>query len=254
VVDRPGQRPRPGRFWLGESDGRDVVVIAHRFAWAPEFGVEDLQSVPVLGHRCDNPLCQRTGTAPDGSGHVQRSSPRERPGVGVAPARLRHPPARQPRVPGGPARSGTCCAAAPPAPTLPRPWARGCCSTRRSCRCGTTSRRMPADLPSPRAPTSCSTWISSAPRGEVRRARGGGHQVLLPGAAAIAGLVLGPVLARVAARLAAGGAGPRSGAPYRQLVEAGILAGPVPTAVPARGPSPAHSPLSPWPRRRGCQC
>ena len=22
-----------GRIWLGESDGRDVVVIAHRFAW-----------------------------------------------------------------------------------------------------------------------------------------------------------------------------------------------------------------------------
>ena len=38
-----------GRFWLGEGDGRDVVVIAHRFAWALEFGVEDLQSVPVVG-------------------------------------------------------------------------------------------------------------------------------------------------------------------------------------------------------------
>ena len=64
-----------GRFWLGESDGRDVVVIAHRFGWALEFGVEELQSVPVMGHRCDNPLCQRPGTAPDGSKHVQRSSP-----------------------------------------------------------------------------------------------------------------------------------------------------------------------------------
>ena len=66
-----------GRFWMGESDGRDVVVIAHRFGWALEFGVEDLLGVPVLGHRCDNPLCQRTGTAPDGSLHVQRSSPLE---------------------------------------------------------------------------------------------------------------------------------------------------------------------------------
>lgn len=66
-----------GRFWLGESDGRDVVVIAHRFAWALEFGVEDMQTMPVLGHRCDNPLCQRIGTAPDGSVHVQRSSPHE---------------------------------------------------------------------------------------------------------------------------------------------------------------------------------
>ena len=64
-----------GRFWLGESDGREVVMIAHRFAWALKFGVEDLQGVPVLGHRCDNPLCQRAGTAPDGSLHVQRSSP-----------------------------------------------------------------------------------------------------------------------------------------------------------------------------------
>ena len=66
-----------GCFWLGEGDGRDVVVIAHRFAWALEFGVEDLQTVPVLGHRCDNPLCQRSGTAPDSSVHVQRSSPHE---------------------------------------------------------------------------------------------------------------------------------------------------------------------------------
>lgn len=58
-----------GRFWPGESEGRDVVVIAHRFAWALAFGVQDLLGVPVLGHRCDNPLCQRTGP-----GHVQRSS------------------------------------------------------------------------------------------------------------------------------------------------------------------------------------
>ncbi len=61
-----------GRFWLDEVDGRDVVVIAHRFACALTFGVEDLQAVPVLGHRCDNPLCQRlTGR------HVTRSSPVE---------------------------------------------------------------------------------------------------------------------------------------------------------------------------------
>ena len=61
-----------GRFWLGESDGRDVVVIAHRFAWALASGVQDLQGVPVLGHRCDNPLCQRTGLW-----QVQRSSAHE---------------------------------------------------------------------------------------------------------------------------------------------------------------------------------
>ncbi|MCU1675976.1 MAG: hypothetical protein JWM93_734 [Frankiales bacterium] len=48
-----------GRFWLDAVDGRDVVMIAHRFAWAVEFGVESLVNTPVLGHRCDNPLCQR---------------------------------------------------------------------------------------------------------------------------------------------------------------------------------------------------
>ncbi len=58
-----------GRFWLGEVDGRDVVVIAHRFAWALEFGVAALDQVPVLGHRCDNPLCQRIGP-----GHVEAST------------------------------------------------------------------------------------------------------------------------------------------------------------------------------------
>lgn len=61
-----------GRFWLDEVDGRDVVVIAHRFGWALEFGVDELLAVPVLGHRCDNPLCQRLC-----SRHVTRSSPVE---------------------------------------------------------------------------------------------------------------------------------------------------------------------------------
>ena len=32
-----------GRIWLGESDGRDVVVIAHRFAWALEFAAARLR-------------------------------------------------------------------------------------------------------------------------------------------------------------------------------------------------------------------
>lgn len=44
-----------GRFWFGL--GR--VVIAHRFAFALERGVEELAGIEVLGHRCDNPLCQR---------------------------------------------------------------------------------------------------------------------------------------------------------------------------------------------------
>ncbi len=61
-----------GRFWLGEVDGRDIVVIAHRFGWALECGVDELLTVPVLGHRCDNPLCQLLG-----SRHVTRSSPVE---------------------------------------------------------------------------------------------------------------------------------------------------------------------------------
>ena len=59
-----------GRFWVGAVAGRDVVVIAHRFAWALEHGVDALEQVPVLGHRCDNPLCQRIG-----EGHVMASSP-----------------------------------------------------------------------------------------------------------------------------------------------------------------------------------
>jgi hypothetical protein len=59
-----------GRFWLGTVGGRDVVVIAHRFAWALRHGVDALGEVAVLGHRCDNPLCQRVG-----AGHVVASSP-----------------------------------------------------------------------------------------------------------------------------------------------------------------------------------
>lgn len=58
-----------GRFWLGRVEGRDVVAIAHRFAWALTYGAESLMAVPVLGHRCDNPLCQRIGP-----GHVEASS------------------------------------------------------------------------------------------------------------------------------------------------------------------------------------
>ena len=58
-----------GRFWVGAVAGRDVVVIAHRFAWALEHGVDALEQVPVLGHRCDDRLCQRIG-----DGHVVASS------------------------------------------------------------------------------------------------------------------------------------------------------------------------------------
>ncbi len=54
-----------GRFWL--ASGR--VVVAHRFGFALAYGVEETARVPVLGHRCDNPLCQRVG-----EGHVVASS------------------------------------------------------------------------------------------------------------------------------------------------------------------------------------
>ena len=54
-----------GRFWL--ASGR--VVVAHRFAFALAHGVEVAADVAVLGHRCDNPLCQRVGP-----GHVVASS------------------------------------------------------------------------------------------------------------------------------------------------------------------------------------
>lgn len=58
-----------GRFWLGAVEGRDVVVIAHRFSWALTHGVDHLLATPLLGHRCDNPLCQLVGP-----GHVEASS------------------------------------------------------------------------------------------------------------------------------------------------------------------------------------
>lgn len=54
-----------GRFWV--ASGR--VVVAHRFGFALAYGVEETARVPVLGHRCDNRLCQRVG-----EGHVVASS------------------------------------------------------------------------------------------------------------------------------------------------------------------------------------
>ncbi len=65
-----------GRFHVGtfpaeegRAAGRDLCVIAHRFGYALVFGAAALNGVPVLGHRCDNALCQRIGP-----GHVQASS------------------------------------------------------------------------------------------------------------------------------------------------------------------------------------
>lgn len=57
-----------GRFWLA----RGRVVIAHRFAFAVMHGLDALKDARLLGHRCDNPLCQRI--AP---GHVVVSSAAE---------------------------------------------------------------------------------------------------------------------------------------------------------------------------------
>ena len=47
-------------------------MIAHRFAYALRYGVDGLADAPLLGHRCDNPLCQRVGV-----GHVEVSSARQ---------------------------------------------------------------------------------------------------------------------------------------------------------------------------------
>ena len=56
-----------GRFQIADahlrqSDGsirrRTYVVIAHRFGYAALHGVDALLQVPLLAHRCDNPLCQ----------------------------------------------------------------------------------------------------------------------------------------------------------------------------------------------------
>ncbi len=65
-----------GRFHVGtfpavdgRPGGRDLCMIAHRFGYALVYGAAVLNEVPVLGHRCDNPLCQRIGP-----GHVQASS------------------------------------------------------------------------------------------------------------------------------------------------------------------------------------
>jgi hypothetical protein len=64
-----------GRFYVGtvggegEGEVRDLCVIAHRFGYALVFGAAALNSVPVLGHGCDNPICQRIG-----AGHVHPSS------------------------------------------------------------------------------------------------------------------------------------------------------------------------------------
>lgn len=79
-----------GRFWY--APGR--VIIAHRFAYAVRYGVEALDDARVLGHRCDNPLCQRV--AP---GHVERSSPSQNRREWAARRRVAGGPLTDPRGP-----------------------------------------------------------------------------------------------------------------------------------------------------------
>ena len=69
--------------------GRDLCVIAHRFGYALVYGAAALNSVPVLGHGCDNPLCQRIGP-----GHVK-------PSGGAPPCILCRSPTLKP--------TGRCC-------------------------------------------------------------------------------------------------------------------------------------------------
>ena len=51
-----------GRFWVGADPARPgagFVVIAHRFGYAIEHGLQALVDAPVLAHAvCDNPMCQ----------------------------------------------------------------------------------------------------------------------------------------------------------------------------------------------------
>ena len=48
------------RFWIGELvDGRDAVVLGHRFGYGLRFGYDALMRVTTVRHYiCDNPLCQ----------------------------------------------------------------------------------------------------------------------------------------------------------------------------------------------------
>ncbi len=43
----------------GQLARKTFVVIAHRFGFALKYGVDALLDVPIVSHRCDNPLCQR---------------------------------------------------------------------------------------------------------------------------------------------------------------------------------------------------
>lgn len=42
----------------GRPTRQTFVVIAHRFGYALRYSVDALLAVPIVAHRCDNPLCQ----------------------------------------------------------------------------------------------------------------------------------------------------------------------------------------------------
>lgn len=51
-----------GRFWLGRgADGRHVVMVAHRFGFAVQHGVEALLATDTVMHLCDEACCQNPG-------------------------------------------------------------------------------------------------------------------------------------------------------------------------------------------------
>ena len=75
-----------GRFWVGAGQ----VVIAHRFAYALVHGATSLPA--LLGHRCDNPLCQRIG-----EGHVVESTATLNRGEWLARRNVANGPLADPR-------------------------------------------------------------------------------------------------------------------------------------------------------------
>lgn len=94
-----------GRFWLSARR----VVVAHRFAFALAHGVREAAQVQVMGHRCDNPLCQRVGP-----GHMVASSYAENRREWAIRRDLTGSPL------GGSARvSAACAGAARPGPARP---------------------------------------------------------------------------------------------------------------------------------------
>jgi hypothetical protein len=127
-----------GRFWLAAVQGRDIVVIAHRFGYGLEHGPEALLSTRALGHRCDTPLCQRIG------GHVEASSAWRNRQEWVMRRHTIGGPLRDVRGARGRARARcvTRCGPIRPAAAPSRSCAQGWGSTWPSCRCGPIRRRV----------------------------------------------------------------------------------------------------------------